>query len=157
MSTKIRPDLIPLCVDLDGTLTATDTLFESVISALKSNIFLFFLRNNIYYSLLKNCNSFGKPSVSERATHNGHIFYIMLKSKAERDKTIKQLNEYNISTVFHFIPLHSSPAGKKFGRFNGEDIYTTSCSERIIRLPLFNDLWDSDIEYICDKLIRIVG
>jgi dTDP-4-amino-4,6-dideoxygalactose transaminase len=110
-----------------------------------------------YYSLLEKCKGFDKPVVSERSTHNGHIFYIMMKDKAERDKTIKKLKEYNISAVFHFIPLHSSPAGKKYGRFNGKDIYTTSCSERIIRLPLFNDLWDSDIEYICDKLIRIVG
>lgn len=110
-----------------------------------------------YYSLLKSNNSIKIPVVPVSSNHNGHIFYIILKTKEQRDETIRQLRDYGISSVFHFMPLHSSPAGNKYGRFNGTDYFTTSCSENIIRLPLFHDLRETDIEYICDKLVRIVG
>ncbi len=112
---------------------------------------------NYYYSLLKNSKNFSIPHIPVSSKHNGHIFYIMLQNKEQRDDIIKQLHNYGISSTFHFIPLHSSPAGKKYGEFIGEDVYTTRCSENIIRLPLYHELRETDIEYICDKLIRITG
>jgi dTDP-4-amino-4,6-dideoxygalactose transaminase len=110
-----------------------------------------------YFSLLKNSKSFRIPHIPVSSKHNGHIFYILLQNKEQRDETISQLHNYGISSVFHFMPLHSSPAGEKYGRFNGEDIFTSSCSDSILRLPLYHELRDTDIEYICDKLIRITG
>jgi len=70
----------------------------------------------------------------------------------ERSELIKFLLSKNIYSVFHYVPLHSSPAGKKFGRFHGKDVWTTKESERILRLPMYYGLENSEVEYICDKI-----
>ena len=62
------------------------------------------------------------------------------------------MEECGILTVFHYIPLHSAPAGKKYGRFCGEDVYTTKESERLLRLPLYYSLTEEDQAYVIDKL-----
>lgn len=72
--------------------------------------------------------------------HNGHMFYIKLRDADDRSRLINWLKEAEILAVFHYIPLHSSPAGEAFGRFHGDDRYTTSQSERLLRLPLFYNL-----------------
>ena len=77
------------------------------------------------------------PTIPEGCVHNAHMYYIKAKDLEERSALIRFLKENDISTVFHYIPLHSAPAGKKYGRFHGEDRYTTSESERLLRLPLY--------------------
>lgn len=88
------------------------------------------------------------PVIPEGFEHNAHIFYIKCKDIEERSALISYLKLRNISTVFHYIPLHSAPAGKRYGRFNGEDIYTTKESERILRLPMYFGLEEKTIESV---------
>lgn len=84
--------------------------------------------------------------------HNAHMFYIKCKDLDERTKLIDFLKKNDISAVFHYIPLHSAEAGLKFGRFNGEDKYTTKESERLLRLPLYYGLKEKDIEFVVSKI-----
>lgn len=77
-------------------------------------------------------------------TNNAHLFSIKLKDIEERTRLIDHLKKLNVSAVFHYVPLHSSPAGKKYGIFHGEDKFTTKESERLVRLPLYYDLTESD-------------
>lgn len=95
---------------------------------------------NRYYEGLKELSDkgyIGLPFIPSECDHNAHIFYIKCKNLDERTSLIRFLKKNEVSAVFHYIPLHISPAGKRFGRFYGEDVYTTTESERIIRLPLY--------------------
>jgi len=92
------------------------------------------------------------PHVPEGCVHNGHMFYIKTKDLEERTRLIDFLKESGIWAVFHYVPLHSAPAGLKFGRFAGEDIYTTRESDRLVRLPMFYSLKSVEIEYIVKKV-----
>lgn len=92
------------------------------------------------------------PTIPEECKHNAHLFYIKVKDINERQKLINYLKKNNIQAVFHYIPLHSSPAGKIFGKFFGKDIYTTKESERLLRLPMFYDLKIEEVNYICDRI-----
>ena len=89
--------------------------------------------------------------------HNAHMFYIKCKDLDERTKLIDFLKENNINAVFHYIPLHSAEAGLKFGRFNGEDKYTTKESERLLRFPLYYGLKEEDIRFIVLKIKEFYG
>ena len=80
------------------------------------------------------------------------MFYIKTKDLEERMKLINFLKENDVMAVFHYIPLHTSPAGKKYGRFNGEDKYTTKESERLLRLPMYYGLEDEKILKICNLI-----
>ena len=84
--------------------------------------------------------------------HNAHMFYIKCKDLDERTKLINFLKENEINAVFHYIPLHSAEAGLKFGRFHGEDKYTTKESERLLRLPLYYGLKEEDIKFVVTKI-----
>ncbi len=98
---------------------------------------------NNYYQALKPLADEGRidlPVVPEGCGQNAHMFYIKLRDEADRSALINYLKEAEILAVFHYIPLHSSPAGQHFGRFHGEDSFTTSESERLLRLPLFYNL-----------------
>lgn len=77
------------------------------------------------------------PYVPSECQHNGHMFYIKVKDLNMRTNAISYLKGHGVSAVFHYIPLHSSPAGKKYGKFYGKDVYTTKESERLIRLPIW--------------------
>ena len=92
------------------------------------------------------------PKIPKECTHNAHMFYIKCKNLKERTKLIEFLKENLIYSVFHYIPLHTAEAGKRFGRFNGKDIFTTKESERLLRLPMYYGLKEEEIVYICDKL-----
>ena len=108
---------------------------------------------NQYYETLKPLAEAGKievPVVPEDCTHNAHMFYIKAKDLEERTALISFLKEKDILSVFHYIPLHTAPAGQKFGRFHGEDVYTTKESERLARLPLYYGLKPEQVSYICD-------
>jgi len=84
--------------------------------------------------------------------HNAHMFYIKCKDLDERTKLVNFLKENEINAVFHYIPLHSAEAGLKFGRFNGEERYTTKESERLLRLPLYYGLKEEDIKFVVSKI-----
>ena len=110
---------------------------------------------NRYYEGLKELAEAGKlelPVVPEDCVHNAHMFYIKAKDLEERTALISYLKENGILAVFHYIPLHSAPAGLKYGRFHGEDIYTTKESERLCRLPLYYGLTEEQVVYIISKV-----
>lgn len=88
------------------------------------------------------------PTVPEGCVHNAHMFYLKLKNLQERTAFIQYMKEKGIGCVFHYVPLHSAPAGIKFGRFYGEDIYTTVESERLVRLPMYYQLAKTDREKV---------
>lgn len=92
------------------------------------------------------------PFIPEHCTHNAHMFYIKTKDMDERSRLIEYLKKKEILSVFHYIPLHSAPAGIKYGRFHGEDKYTTKESERILRLPMFYKLTADEVEYITEQI-----
>lgn len=88
------------------------------------------------------------PVIPEGCQHNAHMFYIKVKDLDERTALISYLKQQGIQTVFHYIPLHSSPAGRALGRFHGEDRYTTRESERLLRLPMYYGLQESDVDQV---------
>ncbi len=94
------------------------------------------------------------PYVPEDCKHNAHMFYIKTESLQVRTDLIAYLKAQGVWAVFHYIPLHSSPAGQKFGRFHGEDLYTTRESERLLRLPLYFGLTGKDCQYVIDQVHR---
>lgn len=110
---------------------------------------------NVYYQELKQLQNKGiikLPYVPKECKHNAHIFYIKTKDLKERTKLINYLKNNGILSVFHYVPLHSSLAGLKFGRFHGQDKYTTKESERLLRLPMFYDLDIDSAKEICEKI-----
>ncbi|MCQ2080786.1 MAG: dTDP-4-amino-4,6-dideoxygalactose transaminase [Lachnospiraceae bacterium] len=112
-------------------------------------------RWNRYYEAFKPLEEKGLvelPFIPDYATHNAHMFYLKCKDLTERTELISFLKEADILAVFHYVPLHSAPAGVKFGHFSGEDEYTTKESERLVRLPMFYTLSVEDTEYIISKV-----
>jgi dTDP-4-amino-4,6-dideoxygalactose transaminase len=110
---------------------------------------------NKYYELLiklKNRNLLELPTIPRDCNHNAHMFYVKCKDIKERTQLIAYLKDYGIYSVFHYVPLHSSIAGKKFGKMVGKDIYTTKESERILRLPLHYNLTESEIKIVVKKI-----
>lgn len=92
------------------------------------------------------------PFIPEGCVHNGHMYYAKAKDVQERTALIDFLKENGIWSVFHYVPLHSAPAGIKFGCFHGEDKYTTRESERLFRLPMFYTLKEEEVDYIVSKV-----
>ena len=88
--------------------------------------------------------------IPDECTNNAHMFYIKVSDLETRTDLISYLKEKGIMAVFHYVPLHSAPAGRKFGRFNGEDRYTTKESERLVRLPLFYSIADEEVNFIIE-------
>ncbi|MCS7212670.1 MAG: dTDP-4-amino-4,6-dideoxygalactose transaminase [Candidatus Calescibacterium sp.] len=111
---------------------------------------------NLYYQQLESLQKEGKinlPYIPPKCIHNGHIFYIKLRDSKQRAELIEYMKNHKVLTAFHYVPLHSSPAGKKFGRFVGEDRFTTKESERLLRLPMFFGLTQNEIIMITE-LVR---
>lgn len=93
------------------------------------------------------------PTIPEGCVHNAHMYYAKAKDLKERTELIDFLKEKSgVHAVFHYVPLHSAPAGIKFGRFHGEDRYTTKESERLFRLPMFYTLKEEEVNYIVSKV-----
>lgn len=110
---------------------------------------------NTYYENLTSLKEAGHielPFIPEGCVHNAHMFYIKAKTLEERTALIQYLKENDISSVFHYIPLHGAPAGQKYGRFHGEDKYTTKESERLLRLPLYYGLEEEKVLTVCEKI-----
>ena len=126
-------------------------LYAQMVKA--QEIYVDRMRNwNLYYELLTPLMAQGKldlPVVPDACAHNAHMFYIKTDCLKTRTGLLGFLKKKGVYAVFHYIPLHSSPAGKKYGRFHGEDKYTTKESERLIRLPMYYGLKEEEVRYIC--------
>ena len=135
--------------DMNAAYLYAQLLQADMINNYRLNIW------NTYYDGFGELEKSGKielPYIPEGCTHNAHMFYIKAKDLQERTALISFLKENGIQAVFHYIPLHSAPAGKKFVRFNGEDKYTTRESERLMRLPMYYGLKDEEVQYIISKV-----
>lgn len=111
---------------------------------------------NIYYSAFKELEKSGYielPKVPENCTHNAHMFYIKCKNLEIRQNYINFMKNNSIMCTFHYVPLHSAPAGVKFGRFNGLDEYTTSESDRLVRLPMYYNMKQEDLMMVIQKTL----
>ena len=113
-----------------------------------------------YYDTLKTLEEQGHlklPKVPSECVQNGHMFYIKVKDLNERTRLLNYLKENDINAVFHYVPLHSAPAGLKFSIFHGEDKFTTKESERMIRLPMYYGLTSSHISQIIYVIMEYYG
>lgn len=106
---------------------------------------------------LAKCGLVGLPTVPAECVHNAHMFYLKCRDLEERTELISFLGGRGISAVFHYVPLHSSPAGLRYGRFAGEDTFTTSESDRLVRLPLYYGLAESDRNAVIDAVREFYG
>jgi dTDP-4-amino-4,6-dideoxygalactose transaminase len=98
-----------------------------------------------------------RPIVPPDVTHNAHMYYVLLESPAARDRALSVLNESGVNAVFHYVPLHSSPAGRRFGRAAGPMRVTDDASARLLRLPLWVEMDDADVDFVVDHLLRTVS
>ncbi len=111
-------------------------------------------RYNTAFRELEDSGKVELPTVPEGCVHNGHMYYLKCRDLQERTALIAYLKKREVGAVFHYIPLHSAPAGYKFGRFNGEDLYTTRESERLVRLPMYYGLSNSDQKMVIEAVIE---
>lgn len=112
-----------------------------------------------YYDTLNNDEYIGiidLPATPSDCSHNAHMFYIKLKNLDERTRVMQAMSENEISTAFHYIPLHSSPAGQHLGNFSGEDRYTTFESERLLRLPIWYGMDKTAVETVLKTLLSVI-
>lgn len=109
-------------------------------------------RYNDAFKELADAGKVELPYIPKDCTHNAHMFYLKCKDLEERTALISYLKENDILAVFHYVPLHTAPAGLKYGRFHGEDKYTTKESERLVRLPLYYGLEPEKTDYIIEKV-----
>ena len=110
---------------------------------------------NRYWDGLEKLSDEGKiirPTIPEGCVHNAHMFYLKARDLEERTALISYLKEQGVQAVFHYIPLHTAPAGRRYGMFAGEDRYTTRESERLVRLPLYYNLSLEQADYVIDKV-----
>lgn len=110
----------------------------------------------MYYEGLKDLESAGKislPTVPDGCEHNAHMFYIKLRDLEERTAFISYLKEHGVGCVFHYVPLHSAPAGQKFGRFSGEDECTTKESDRLVRLPIYFGIEKQEVQSVISAVM----
>lgn len=143
-------------VDIGSSYLASDMgaayLYGQLLEADKINDNRYTSYSN-YYNILKPLDEKEKidlPVVPDRCKHNGHMFFVKVKDLEERTQFINYMRENGVHCVFHYVPLHSSLAGKKYGIFCGNDEYTTRESERLVRLPMYYGLQQNEIEYVCE-------
>jgi dTDP-4-amino-4,6-dideoxygalactose transaminase len=114
-------------------------------------------RYHIMLASLEQQGRLRRPVVPADCQHNGHIYYVILPPDIDRQAVLRELRSHAIQSVFHYVPLHSSPAGQRFGRAHGELPLTTSLSERLIRLPMWLGLAEAQQQRVCDVLGAILG
>ena len=111
---------------------------------------------NRFYNAFKPLEEAGKvelPFIPTDCVHNAHMFYLKCKDLNERTTFISFMKEKGVQCVFHYIPLHSAPAGLKYGRFVGEDKYTTKESERLVRLPMYYGMTEEEQKTVIDSVL----
>lgn len=111
-------------------------------------------RYNQAFQSLKQAGKVELPTIPEECVHNAHMYYLKCRNLQERTALISYLKEQGVLAVFHYVPLHSAPAGLKFGRFHGEDRYTTAESERLVRLPLYYKLDAKDQDKVIESVLK---
>lgn len=117
-------------------------------------------RRSIWLKYLKKlmplveANKIKLPTAFHENNYNGHIFYLLAKSSQERNDLLKHLNKHGVNAIFHYIPLHSSPAGQKYGKIGSKLVVTDNISERIVRLPLYYEMTDDDIDNVVQFIYR---
>lgn len=145
-------------VDLGSSFVMSDLSAAFLFSQLERGLDITNNRKRLwkrYYEHLSgNEEYFTLPYVPTGCDHNAHIFRISLNDEKRRTNLMKFLQEKGINATFHFVPLHSSPGGKKFGKFIGTDVNTTAESNKIVRLPLFDSLSDDQVDYVCENIMR---
>lgn len=109
-------------------------------------------RYNNAFKELEDLEVLRRPSIPSHCVHNGHMFYLLCRNLDERSRLIAFLAENGIKAVFHYVSLHDSPAGKKFGKSIGDFTNTRVASDCLVRLPMFFDLTNNQIDFICDKV-----
>ena len=112
----------------------------------------------MYFDLLSDLADSGRielPYVPKECCHNAHMFYIKTESLGERTELISFMKSKGINLAFHYVPLHTAPAGIKYGEFIGEDRYTTAESERLVRLPLYYGIKEIDVERVIDSSLMV--
>ena len=115
---------------------------------------------NAYYEAFLPLQSSGRielPVVPADCIHNAHMFYLKCKDLEERTAFISFLKEHGVQAVFHYVPLHSAPAGLKFGRFHGEDVCTTAESDRLVRLPMYYGITAEDLNHVIQTVRQFFG
>ena len=115
---------------------------------------------NYYYEAFKpfeDKNVLKLPTIPEGCVHNAHMFYIKFNNIDIRQQFIKHMKENEIQCTFHYVPLHSAPAGLKFGRFNGEDRFTTQESDKLVRLPMYYKMRKEDRELVVAKAKEFIS
>lgn len=95
-----------------------------------------------------------RPCVPDGCVHNAHMYYILMPNLAARDDMLAHLRERSINATFHYIPLHSAPAGRRFGRASGDLPNTTGAAERLLRLPLWGGMSDEDVEFVIEAVLE---
>ena len=111
---------------------------------------------NAYYAAFAPLRDAGRiqlPTVPEGCVHNAHMFYIKCADLEERTAFIRFMAAREIGCVFHYVPLHSAPAGLKFGRFHGEDVYTTAESDKLVRLPMYYGMKPADRDRVIESVL----
>lgn len=106
---------------------------------------------NTYNEAFQSLKDDGKvelPTIPDECKHNAHMYYLKCKDLQERTAFIQFMKDHGVLTVFHYVPLHSAPAGYKYGRFDGQDEYTTKESERLVRLPLYYNITEHDLQTV---------
>jgi len=110
-----------------------------------------------YHALLEPLEARGllrRPIVPDECQHNAHMYYVLLAPETDRQKVLNELKRNDIFSVFHYVPLHSSPAGRRYGRAQGELDVTTTQSERLVRLPLWVGLSEAEQSRVVSVLDR---
>ncbi|HLR40048.1 MAG TPA: dTDP-4-amino-4,6-dideoxygalactose transaminase [Virgibacillus sp.] len=125
---------------LYGQLEHADKIYESRMRAWEQY-------NKVLYPLME-ANYITLPTIPERCTHNAHMFYLKTENETTRDQLIDYLKKNNVMAVSHYVPLHTAHAGKKYGKFIGEDHYTTMDSGKLIRLPLYYEIAEEDVAHV---------
>jgi dTDP-4-amino-4,6-dideoxygalactose transaminase len=113
---------------------------------------------NTYYSGLGDLAGEGElrlPVVPAECKHNAHMFYVLLADLESRTRAIESLRRHDITTVFHYVPLHSSPAGVRFGRTHGDMSVTNATGDRLLRLPLYYDMTEADTQRVIEALVSL--
>jgi len=145
-------------IDIGSSFLPSDMIAAFLYAQLEEAEKIIAARRRIfqeYYNSLKDLEQKGyirRPYVDEQCSCNGHIFYIITGGLEERSRLIRFLKSRNISSVFHYVPLHSSPAGRKYGRAFGNLKITDDISDRILRLPLYFEMTDQDIQRVVSSI-----
>ena len=144
--------------DLGSSYLLSDILAAYLYAQLEKMKEITAKRKKLYLQYFSELRSLEKqekitlPTLPKNCSPNYHIFYILFKSRNIRNKIMHEMKNRGILSVFHYIPLHSSPMGKKFGYQNGQFPITESVSEKLLRLPLYNDLTENQLEFIIKTL-----